>query len=311
MIARSKSSGRGGSSPLTRGKLGELVHFLRGHRLIPAHAGKTVVEPVWTNVSTAHPRSRGENAREMTGLTQVQGSSPLTRGKLGEGRGGPGCQRLIPAHAGKTRAWSWCRWSPAAHPRSRGENLGDDDARQGEAGSSPLTRGKLQGRTCVRRSVRLIPAHAGKTKDVSVIAPTTRAHPRSRGENLATFALGLGVGGSSPLTRGKRHVRPVVGPWGGLIPAHAGKTGVGIVEVVGAGAHPRSRGENIDGQRETAEDWGSSPLTRGKQRLHRAAHHYSGLIPAHAGKTPRASRQRLGTRAHPRSRGENCAGYAA
>ena len=196
--------GAGGSSPLTRGKLGELVHFLRGHRLIPAHAGKTVVEPVWTNVSTAHPRSRGENAREMTGLTQVQGSSPLTRGKLGEGRGGPGCQRLIPAHAGKTRAWSWCRWSPAAHPRSRGENLGDDDARQGEAGSSPLTRGKLQGRTCVRRSVRLIPAHAGKTKDVSVIAPTTRAHPRSRGENLATFALGLGVGGSSPLTRGKR-----------------------------------------------------------------------------------------------------------
>ena len=71
-----------GSSPPTRGKLGELVHFLRGHRLIPAHAGKTVVEPVWTNVSTAHPRSRGENAREMTGLTQVQGSSPLTRGKL-------------------------------------------------------------------------------------------------------------------------------------------------------------------------------------------------------------------------------------
>ena len=134
--------GAGGSSPLTRGKLGELVHFLRGHRLIPAHAGKTVVEPVWTNVSTAHPRSRGENAREMTGLTQVQGSSPLTRGKLGEGRGGPGCQRLIPAHAGKTRAWSWCRWSPAAHPRSRGENYRDVHAFVDQFGSSPLTRGK-------------------------------------------------------------------------------------------------------------------------------------------------------------------------
>ena len=242
--------GAGGSSPLTRGKLGELVHFLRGHRLIPAHAGKTVVEPVWTNVSTAHPRSRGENAREMTGLTQVQGSSPLTRGKLGEGRGGPGCQRLIPAHAGKTRAWSWCRWSPAAHPRSRGENLGDDDARQGEAGSSPLTRGKLQGRTCVRRSVRLIPAHAGKT--------TTRTHTRTP-----------------------------------------------------APAHPRSRGENhVDG-RVLTTDQGSSPLTRGKPVWASSRLWAPGLIPAHAGKTSTASARPPRTGAHPRSRGENCAGYAA
>ena len=258
-----------GSSPLTRGKRDRALEVLGPWRLIPAHAGKTRIRRPTSSLRSAHPRSRGENAREMTGLTQVQGSSPLTRGKLGEGRGGPGCQRLIPAHAGKTRAWSWCRWSPAAHPRSRGENLGDDDARQGEAGSSPLTRGKLQGRTCVRRSVRLIPAHAGKTKDVSVIAPTTRAHPRSRGENLATFALGLGVGGSSPLTRGK----PVWASsrlWApGLIPAHAGKTSTASARPPRTGAHPRSRGENNAYTAQLIITQGSSPLTRGKRRGHR------------------------------------------
>ena len=30
-------------------------------RLIPAHAGKTLVEPYWIGTMRAHPRSRGEN----------------------------------------------------------------------------------------------------------------------------------------------------------------------------------------------------------------------------------------------------------
>ena len=29
--------------------------------LIPAHAGKTLVEPYWIGTMRAHPRSRGEN----------------------------------------------------------------------------------------------------------------------------------------------------------------------------------------------------------------------------------------------------------
>ena len=216
--------GAGGSSPLMRGKLGELVHFLRGHRLIPAHAGKTVVEPVWTNVSTAHPRSRGENAREMTGLTQVQGSSPLTRGKLGEGRGGPGCQRLIPAHAGKTRAWSWCRWSPAAHPRSRGENMRPERSKRYESGSSPLTRGKPRPQAVGSRAPGLIPAHAGKTPRPASRGALGWAHPRSRGENHDQDAYPDPRPGSSPLTRGKPAGQAVGGHRRGLIPAHAGKT---------------------------------------------------------------------------------------
>ena len=50
---------------------------------------------------------------------------------------------------------------------------------------------------------------------------------------------------------------------------------------------------------------GSSPLTRGKRVLVGAHQEGLGLIPAHAGKTPRSARRCPPRRAHPRSRGEN------
>ena len=91
---------------------------------------------------------------------------------------------------------------------------------------------------------RLIPAHAGKTQEVSRAGVHSRAHPRSRGENERIPAAGAGWDGSSPLTRGKHyrvdsgeHVR-------GLIPAHAGKTADSPVVLEELGAQPRSRGEN-------------------------------------------------------------------
>ena len=111
--------------------------------------------------------------------------------------------------------------------------------------------------------------------------------------------------GSSPLTRGKHHSHDGVSQPTGLIPAHAGKTDGPGGELLRLEAHPRSRGENIDGDRATAEEWGSSPLTRGKRQPHQVAHITSGLIPAHAGKTSFRSLRRSDRRAHPRSRGEN------
>ena len=50
---------------------------------------------------------------------------------------------------------------------------------------------------------------------------------------------------------------------------------------------------------------GSSPLTRGKQRIRPAGRRDAGLIPAHAGKTVRPSTEEDPHPAHPRSRGEN------
>ena len=70
-------------------------------------------------------------------------------------------------------------------------------------------------------------------------------------------------------------------------------------------AHPRSRGENSLGCVDPEVAGGSSPLTRGKldRSLNEGAP--SGLIPAHAGKTPPRKRPLTSTWAHPRSRGEN------
>ena len=51
-----------GSSPLTRGKLASRLETHGASRLIPAHAGKTVLTSATVVPAWAHPRSRGENA---------------------------------------------------------------------------------------------------------------------------------------------------------------------------------------------------------------------------------------------------------
>ena len=96
------SRSEAGSSPLTRGKRGELLEARRGGRLIPAHAGKTRSEAGQRWARRAHPRSRGENHRVLPRLPSALGSSPLTRGKQCAHGMEHLWMGLIPAHAGKT-----------------------------------------------------------------------------------------------------------------------------------------------------------------------------------------------------------------
>ena len=179
-----RTATRPGSSPLTRGKPGEYPARRGRGRLIPAHAGKTVSLTALTASRTAHPRSRGENTTGGDALAALRGSSPLTRGKhmpapfmyrdpgsspLTRGKrvfdealleeGG-----LIPAHAGKTCPLLFSLSVSRAHPRSRGENTWQLIISQATVGSSPLTRGKLGITHPSKPRQRLIPAHAGKTR---------------------------------------------------------------------------------------------------------------------------------------------------
>ena len=71
-----------GSSPLTRGKRPNRRRGALSARLIPAHAGKTVVCGVSCPRIRAPPRSRGENPAMTPAAKPGSGSSPLTRGKL-------------------------------------------------------------------------------------------------------------------------------------------------------------------------------------------------------------------------------------
>ena len=232
-------------------------------------------------------------------------SSPLTRGKLAARQRRVPQAGFIPAHAGKTR-WLRARSPPKrAHSRSRGENVdwfrsyllpvGSSPLTQGKRcpdsipggpqGSSPLTRGKRRrfrewpGRT------RLIPAHAGKTRQCPPWFPDRTAHPRSRGENLVDSLYGVLRAGSSPLTRGKHISARLDALDEGLIPAHAGKTRPSSDSSPDHRAHPRSRGENASRDAHNSEPTGSSPLTRGKLPGKNDSCAGAGLIPAHAGKT--------------------------
>ena len=152
-----------GSSPLTRGKRRPPR---RGHErtgLIPAHAGKTEPSPSTRAATWAHPRSRGENSRSARSPSRSGGSSPLTRGKRSLRSPRNARDRLIPAHAGKTRVRRSDPRSCRAHPRSRGENLNKQGLETTAQGSSPLTRGKRRGPPGRPHKDGLIPAHAGKT----------------------------------------------------------------------------------------------------------------------------------------------------
>ena len=176
-----------------------------------------------------------------------------------------------------------------AHPRSRGENSRHSQLGCVSEGSSPLTRGKQDGPNYIAGRLRLIPAHAGKTRSRIAWPRTVSAHPRSRGENRIPTTMRWTRLGSSPLTRGKRAGAKLSSPVHRLIPAHAGKT-AGLRGVrFRREAHPRSRGENQSVSRRCGPATGSSPLTRGKPISVDEMSGVTGLIPAHAGKARRTS----------------------
>ena len=172
-----------GSSPLTRGKPRPQSWQKRASRLIPAHAGKTRCQLRLRRRGRAHPRSRGENAILLGVPFTTAGSSPLTRGKPSSRCAAPLTVGLIPAHAGKTPQTHPGGRCSQAHPRSRGENVRGKRHLVTDSGSSPLTRGKQTERGDEVYTLRLIPAHAGKTSPAWQRPSYHPAHPRSRGEN--------------------------------------------------------------------------------------------------------------------------------
>ena len=177
-------------------------------------------------------------------MLSAVGSSPLTRGKRLRPVPRTPLPGLIPAHAEKTSCRSPGWPESAAHPRSRGENGTASRPRYRARGSSPLTRGKRCRTPQAGDRPRLIPAHAGKTQPYRPCPCPSRAHPRSRGENLDHKDVRGAGAGSSPLTRGKPRLGPRTPRLTGLIPAHAGKTGSTWPLALLCAAHPRSRGEN-------------------------------------------------------------------
>ena len=253
-----------GSSPLMRGKVSTASAATSLCRIIPAHAGKSMVYfNVWGDCQD-HPRSCGEKLRAAKWQPPFKGSSPLMRGKVPVSRVCRHYDGIIPAHAGKRLCKPTqilCVWD---HPRSCGEKGSPRFCARRRSGSSPLMRGKEFWRYPGMRMKGIIPAHAGKSLGPCKAARAPRDHPRSCGEKSLAFSVYAVGRGSSPLMRGKVHGNGGAGQVKGIIPAHAGKSHSGRGCPRPRRDHPRSCGEKDRFDAAVPKIVGSSPLMRGK-----------------------------------------------
>ena len=239
------SGARAGSSPHTRGALSERGDIGVGRGIIPAYAGSTSEAPCTSPAPGDHPRIRGEHLPQTSCIADKQGSSPHTRGALGEdnARDYPGW--IIPAYAGSTRMPGTCPKPRGDHPRIRGEHGVEEELDIVVQGSSPHTRGARGAPPDVAAVLRIIPAYAGSTGPAGTPPSETPDHPRIRGEHNVSAVPSETPSGSSPHTRGARPLAP---------PRHEG-----------CGDHPRIRGEHASKRRSNYRNPGSSPHTRGAQ----------------------------------------------
>ena len=132
-------------------------------------------------------------------------------------------------------------------------------------GSSPRMRGALYRRGCARRSVGIIPAHAGSTLRPHRENSAKRDHPRACGEHFYQSRKNRSSSGSSPRMRGAPTCDYIARMWDRIIPAHAGSTESKVYGcTVDEGSSPRMRGARVGVERVGFAD---------------------GIIPAHAGST--------------------------
>ena len=175
-------------------------------------------------ITADHPRACGANAALAARCSARIGSSPRMRGKPKADAGDVETRRIIPAHAGQTRALARPDQRRTDHPRACGANALPPTPRTLQHGSSPRMRGKLGGCSGFSCFGRIIPAHAGQTAIGTSFLYAQSDHPRACGANNVASALETVVSGSSPRMRGKLRDFGCDGRGGRIIPAHAGQT---------------------------------------------------------------------------------------
>ena len=152
------------------------------------------------------------------------GSSPLARGKEAMKKKDAAELGIIPACAGKSASVIRSVSRTTDHPRLRGEKVYGNARVYGNAGSSPLARGK-DDRILIRdQRCRIIPACAGKSTITGRKSRRFRDHPRLRGEKEDDHAYIIRSVGSSPLARGKVSLLIAPSHPQRIIPACAGKS---------------------------------------------------------------------------------------
>ncbi len=153
-------------------------------------------------------------------------------------------RRITPAHAGKTPARPYLHTLSQDHPRACGENNIDSVSSVNYQGSPPRMRGKHSSSKSSSTSVRITPAHAGKTTHRRTQNISSEDHPRACGENPGRISQFISSAGSPPRMRGKQPDPPPLQSLPRITPAHAGKTTIWEDNYKGFKDHPRACGEN-------------------------------------------------------------------
>ena len=225
------------------------------------------------------------------------GTAPQHRRRLGG-------HRFIPAHAGNRSRAGTSPVIPTVHPRARGEQGALALAVAAHFGSSPRTRGTGVGDRHTAELRRFIPAHAGNRGRSACAWAMASVHPRARGEQSMRRAHASACAGSSPRTRGTDAHLAVHPSPNRFIPAHAGNSRPGAPTPPPAPVHPRARGEQVLTTFGRDSGYGSSPRTRGTERMGRSRIARLRFIPAHAGNRASTATWPPIRTVHPRARGE-------
>ena len=128
-----------------------------------------------------------------------------------------------------------------------------------------------------------------------------------RGKHLPLSNVRMAKPGSPPRMRGKLEDRREGFATDRITPAHAGKTALTAQGMRPWTDHPRACGENLSRWLKALGYQGSPPRMRGKPLGWFTSQDYTGITPAHAGKTRKRQGMFMPKEDHPRACGENCA----
>ena len=142
----------------------------------------------------------------------------------------------------------------------------------------------------VTQLIRIIPAHAGNSRDWQPSLPEIPDHPRACGELIGRIDRNEHLGGSSPRMRGTLCHEGFHDLDLRIIPAHAGNSHASTFAGRPQSDHPRACGELSGRSDMRCCSSGSSPRMRGTPRLSRRQILHIRIIPAHAGNSAESTR---------------------
>jgi len=212
-------------------------------RIIPARAGNTRRRRARRRPRPDHPRAGGEHSTSARSSSSSTGSSPRGRRTRGCTSPAAGRRRIIPARAENTLVSIFAPDGLVDHPRAGGEHPISLPSSRIGTGSSPRGQGTHSMCPFLRPFRRIIPARAGNTYSVALVARfLAGSSPRGRGTPIPDAGELLAVR---------------------IIPARAGNTSSRSWSSVTVPDHPRAGGEHSGKCSGTSDCDGSSPRGRG------------------------------------------------